>query len=451
MARARGGSSSSAWALVIISALFFVSLLMAIVFYTQISGAQQAQKGAEDRLAEFANRQQQNDQQLNNLRTNGRTVVGALVNERAALRTAVAGDPNKSKEEIDASLTSLNMQGASLIQEVTRLQNELSGATDLQQTLQDELADARKRANAAEQAKSDLDKSYQDSLASLQSTLDQTSDALTATQQKIQSQKSTLDGEMADTRKEYQDQIASLQQQVADKDKEIADLRKKLFEIGGKGGTDTATNNLTRPDGHIVSMGSGPNEVYIDLGRKDRVQLGMTFEVFNANEPVKLTNYNTLRGKATIEVVDINDASSLARIVRSERGLNISEGDEIVNLVYDPQATYKFYVYGNFDFKDGENGADGRERIISRIRQWGGEVSDDLTYDVDYLVLGAEPPLPTAPPEGTVDPTAIANYVAAQREYEKYQELIGEARSPSLNIPILNQNRFMALVGEYDR
>lgn len=451
MARARGGSSGSAWALVIFGALFFVSLLLAIVFFTQVKGAQEGQKNAEDRLAEFARPNEQSLPEMDSLRAEGGSVVGGLMDERAWLRTTVANDPDKSKEEIQASLASLGLEGVSLLQEVTRLQNELAGSIEMRQTLDEELTDARDRAVAAEQAKSDLDQGYQDSLASLQATLDQTTQALEATRQKIQEQKSMLDGEMAGTRQAYVDQIAAFEQQLTDKESEIAKLRKELFEWGGKAGQDKGPGNLTRVDGRIVSMGSGPNEVYISLGRDDRVQRGMTFEIFDSDELVKLTGYNNLRGKATIEVVDVNDAASLARIVRSERGRGVAEGDAIVNLVYDPQATYKFFVYGDFDFDDGTTGLDGQDRIVSRIRQWGGEVSDALTYDVDYLVLGKEPPLPTPPAEGEVDPTAIANYVAAKREYETYQQLIGEARSESLNIPILNQNRFLALVGEYDR
>jgi hypothetical protein len=192
--------------------------------------------------------------------------------------------------------------------------------------------------------------------------------------------------------------------------------------------------------------------VYVSLGRADRLQMGMTFEVFDANELVKLDEYERVRGKATLEVVSVEEATSIARIVRQERGRPVQEGDAIVNLVYDPQAVYKFYVYGEFDIDgDGVPDENGIDTIKSRVRQWGGRVSDSLTYDVDYLVLGMEPPLPTAPPEGEVDPVKIAQYVQAQREYETYQELIGEARSPSLQIPILNQNRFLALTGYYDR
>jgi vacuolar-type H+-ATPase subunit I/STV1 len=455
MARVRsGGGSGSAWALVVFGAGFFICLLLAIVFYTQVSGARQGEENAKSRLAEFANAAEQSSPELETLKNNEErmSIVGALLDERQWLRTTIANDPAKSRQEIEASLKSLGVQGASLLQEATRLQNELSSSNELNNTLQQELDKARARADEAEKSKSDLDQGYKDSLAKLQATLDQTTDALEATRTKIQQQKSSLDTQMAGTREEYVAQIAGLEQQMSDQDTEIRRLRKLVDELTNTDGVDPGPGNLTKADGRIVSVIGGRPEVYISLGLNDRLQMGMTFEVFDANELVKIDEYDRLRGKATLEVVSVDEGASIARIVRQERGRMVQEGDSIVNLVYDPQAVYKFYVYGEFDL-DGDGVADpnGIDAIKSRVRQWGGRLSDSLTYDVDYLVLGMEPPLPTAPPDGEVDPVKIAQYVQEQREYETYQELIGEARSESLSIPILNQNRFMALTGQYDR
>ena len=271
---------------------------------------------------------------------------------------------------------------------------------------------------------------------------------LKVTQSKIQQQKTELDGQMAMTREEYTKRIAALEDKINKDQAEIHRLLKVNAELGGGGKHDPGPGNLTRADGRIVSIVGGRPEVYISLGRGDRLQMGMTFEVFGANDLVKINDYQKVRGKATIEVVSVDDAASVARVVRLDRGASIKDGDQIVNLAYDPQAVLKFYVYGDFNIDGDPNG---RERIISMINQWGGQVTDKLTYDVDYLVLGTEPPLPTPPPEGEVDPVKIAEYVAAKKEFETYQQLLGEARSSSLNIPVLNQNRFLALVGYYDR
>ncbi len=453
MARARsGGGSGSAWALVFFGAGFFISLLLAIVFYTQVSGARQGQEAAEDKLAQFATPSEQSSPEIDALKAGSGSVVTALIEERNALRRQIANDPAKTQEEILAAMESLGLTGRTLFAEVSRLQNEVSALQELNNTLQQDLAKASERAAAAEQAKADLDQSYKDALANLGATVDQTGDVLKATQDKIQQQKSTLDGQMSDTRGEYVSQISGLDDEIASRDAEIRRLLKIIDELSLSSGQDPGPSNLTRADGRIVSVIGGRPEVYISLGRSDRLQMGMTFEVFDSNDLVKLNEYQQVRGKATIEVVSVDEAASVARIVRLDRGQAVGDNDQIVNLAYDPDAIQKFYVYGDFD-PDGDGIADagGRDQIISKIRQWRGVVADSLTYDVDFLVLGAEPPLPTPPPDGEVDPRKIAEYVAAQREFETYQQLIGEARSESLNIPILNQNRFLALVGHYDR
>ena len=90
-----------------------------------------------------------------------------------------------------------------------------------------------------------------------------------------------------------------------------------------------------------------------------------------------------------------------------------------------------------------------RKLVDSKIRSWGGVITDDLSYNVDYLVLGIEPPLPDALSANEIDPVLIARNVEQKRAYEQYHKLIGQART--LAVPVLNQNRFLALTGHYER
>jgi hypothetical protein len=452
MARARsgGGGSGSAWGLVIFGAGFFISLVMAIIFMTQVSGARQGEQEAKKALAAFASPTEQNAPEIAALTDGGGSVVGALLKERAWLRSTISQDPEKSRPELETGLKNLGIEGRALFQEIKRLQNDFAALDQLKSTLEEELAKARQRADEAEKAKADLDKNYNDSLARLDNTMGETTAALDATQDRIKEQASTLETQMADARGESRDLVGTLEERVREKDTEIARLLRVIDELTGGGNQDPGPGNLTQADGRIVSLIGGRNEVYISLGKSDHLLMGMTFEVFDDNELVKLDNYENVRGKATIEVVSVDEGASVARIVRRERGQTVKDNDVIVNLAYDPESVYKFHVYGDFDLRgSGVASAEGRTTIESKIRQNGGRISDDLTYDVDYLVLGSEPPLPTAPPEGEVDPVKIAIYVREQQDFETYQQLVGEARS--LDIPVLNQNRFLALMGLYDR
>jgi hypothetical protein len=83
------------------------------------------------------------------------------------------------------------------------------------------------------------------------------------------------------------------------------------------------------------------------------------------------------------------------------------------------------------------------------ISRWGGELLEDLSYDTDFLVLGVEPVLPDPLPADVIDPVRIAQDAALRRQFSRYQEL--RARAAEMKVPILNQNRFLHLVGYYTR
>jgi hypothetical protein len=73
----------------------------------------------------------------------------------------------------------------------------------------------------------------------------------------------------------------------------------------------------------------------------------------------------------------------------------------------------------------------------------------ELSYDVDFLVLGMEPELPVAPDPDETDPVVLENYKVAREKYLTYQSLVNQARQ--LSVTILNQNRFLTMVGYYRR
>ena len=164
-------------------------------------------------------------------------------------------------------------------------------------------------------------------------------------------------------------------------------------------------------------------------------------------------------GKATIEIINVFETTSVARVVRIPRNAEIFPGDLIANLIYDPELKFKFFVYGEFDLdKIGQLSVTDRRRVENMIIKWGGLLVSDasqqgdnpkLNYDVDFLVLGQEPEFPTPPSEDEVDPTAIERHAKAMKRYEAYFGLVKQGKE--LSIPILNQNRFLSMVGYYKR
>jgi len=205
-------------------------------------------------------------------------------------------------------------------------------------------------------------------------------------------------------------------------------------------------------DGRIIDV-AGSDEVYIDLGRRNRVVLGMTFEVYDDAQSIQVdprTGQET-RGKASLQVINVGDTTSLARITRSSAGRPVVRGNVIANAVYDPTYRFRFLVHGRFDVNDdGRPTEAGAEFVRSRIIEWGGEVvqGDELTGDLDFLILGAQPPLP-APLSGAADAEAFDQYIQRRAARERYDELFRQAREAQ--IPVLNWNRFQVLTGMTDR
>jgi hypothetical protein len=128
----------------------------------------------------------------------------------------------------------------------------------------------------------------------------------------------------------------------------------------------------------------------------------------------------------------------------------LAEGDLIVNLIFDRNTKYNFVVYGNFDLDQNGEATPADADIVRRlITQWGGKVVDQVNVDTDFVVLGKEPVLRTYTSEERQDPfvqKAMADEQAALDAYIAVRD-----RATQLRVPVLNQNRFLYLIGYYNQ
>jgi hypothetical protein len=75
---------------------------------------------------------------------------------------------------------------------------------------------------------------------------------------------------------------------------------------------------------------------------------------------------------------------------------------------------------------------------------------EEVNVDTDFVVLGAEPTLPTYTAEELQqDPTKQFQVEQATKAREAYNKIRDTAIG--LNIPVLNQNRFLYMTGFYDQ
>ncbi|MBL8747487.1 MAG: hypothetical protein JNK58_14170 [Phycisphaerae bacterium] len=311
---------------------------------------------------------------------------------------------------------------------------------------------AREAANAdllasVERVKT-LEEEHRKTIASLNAEIDSYKDGTNTYRQSMESTRVDMNNRVSTIRSDSEATISGLESQARDLEQQLLiandQLRRLKQEQAGQNLRGAAEEALV--DGRIVGVNSAGRQAYIGLGRKDRLVLGMTFEVYNdASTIVPDEKGDYPKGKGTVEIIRIDENSSVARIIRSSPGSTISNGDVIANAIYDPKKVYTFTVYGNFDTNNDDVFTPQEiQDIRGLIESWNGKLADDITGDTDFLVLGTRPVLPPQPkPDDPVE--LIQRWVQLSQQATKYDELFDKA--VRAGIPILNQNRLYTLTG----
>ncbi len=230
--------------------------------------------------------------------------------------------------------------------------------------------------------------------------------------------------------------IEDLKREITKRDGVIAQQKHRIAELTGRRTPETAS----RPDGKVVKYVPEQALVYLSLGRKDGVRLGLPFAVHSSQAPV---TEKTL--KARVVVTNVLENTCECRVMEQLPDDPILEGDPVVNLAFDAGRVHKFVVEGEFDLQ-GKGRPDplANSRIRGLIQKWGGQVVDSVTIDTDYIVMGAEPQAPSKP---AADAPAHEweLYRQALAKYERYDKVRALARE--YNVEILNTTRFLAFSG----
>ncbi len=448
--RGRGGSG---WmiATVFLGFGFFISLVLAIIFNMQINKARTAADSAETNLRRFVTVQLERSQDVSELaNTSGnKSVVGVLLEQNSTLKNMIAGTSQVTPESISSDLDASGIP-VPLLNEIKRLRAEEAAAAQRVNAMETELRDAIEARTAAIAARSQLQATYQQSLQDAERRLAAQQDQFTGYQSETKKKIDLFEDRIKELQNNSSDQVATLQATADQKEQEIDVLRRRLDDIQRNEGTGNYDPRIL-PDGKLISVIPDENLCYISLGKRDHLVLGLTFEVYAVDALIKINEVNELnRGKATIEVIDVAENSATCRVVRLGQRQILVAGDVIGNVVYDPNATIQFKIHGEFDIDNtGQATQSDRRRVENLVENWGGVLMDELTYATDYLVLGSEPEFPDPLPPDTIDPIEIARHAAAVKKFEEYQDLINTARE--LTIPVLNQNRFLIMIGYYRR
>ncbi|MHC4209851.1 MAG: hypothetical protein ACYTE6_04045 [Planctomycetota bacterium] len=452
---------------VVVSLVVFVLctvflLVLTIVFYSGKAKATQAEVAAQSTLAKYVTREQRQREAIKAIEGSvnprrGESVVRHLQDQYQELMGYVAGNPTLSFQSLQGQFQNhgvgedstvrdtlqklngdLNDCGKDLDGKETQLAareaeiTELSADMDqMRERHQQELDEVTGKIAKYEQAADDYRIDVQNVKGEYYSAIDRLREQYEGDIQRLENEKDAL----------YQERVV-LKDRLADY-QEI--LNANRFR---------AQDPSTLVDGRIADTVGGSDEVYIDLGKQERIVLGMTFEVYDdaaALQEVDVLTGELPRGKASLQVIQVRDTTSKCMITRAVPGRPVVRTDVIANAVYDPNYVFKFMVHGKFDVDaDGKPSEAEAEYLRSLIVNWGGAVvsGETLPGDLDFLVLGMEPPLP---PDLRPNATEfqIDDWVRKRRAYERYHELFHQASEAQ--IPVLNANRFFILIGYTER
>jgi hypothetical protein len=194
--------------------------------------------------------------------------------------------------------------------------------------------------------------------------------------------------------------ISSLEQQLSDKDqaaktaaekvtavteqkdKEVLEWSKKYSLVEAKNADLNTKIAFTRqpptPKGSIVAVSELLPVGYIDLGEKQRVKLGMRFEVLQYDSKHRLSS------KGFVAITKVEPSMSEVRLEPSDKLLPINKGDLLLNPLYDPTAQRKAVLVGRYPLSTG-----GRKGVEEKLKDLGVTVVEKVDATVDYLIVGA--------------------------------------------------------------
>lgn len=458
MARVVQRRSNPPYALILMVVLFLISAVLNFVLFNQFDAKNQQieELTKTSRALGGASRGgQEVASMLQSAQTGGQSVIDQLLKQQEQLVNTIAQGQTDPNAAIGAAETAT-------ADAAETHQRELTGAAGLVgfvEQLSQELAAAKNQLADQSQEISSLN----EQLASREDAVEDLQGQLEDRVQQLNDQLVALQGRFRDLGQEYNQNITAaneesqalisdknnqinsllqqtrdLQLQILERDNVVNELRRILAELRPDVPTEPL---LTKADGEILRVAHEADVVYINLGSRDRVIAGLPFAVYSQRTGVDPNG----EGKAIIRVTSVSDTFAEARIISSTRQDPITEGDLIHNIAFDSQRTYLFAVAGEFDLDgDGTTDPQGAERVADLIRQYGGQVSRDVTVQTDFVVLGAEP-VPPLRPGDSAPPSEQELYQNILQEVQRYEAV--RELAVNLQIPILNTNRFLAFVG----
>ena len=463
MARAQlqGVGAVTVWMIVFV-ALWLTSTVFLVILYT----GQEELRDENNRLSE------RNDELISGTEASslelirdarpgsagGPTVVGILEGNRAETAFLATGDETDNAETVRSKRNQLTeaidrdglvsdpeaYEDASFYEAMTTLYGAFKSENALRHAAEERVAELDAQVASLIQLNSDQKNDFDARAQELTDELAQVRADADAHRADRDAGIETLRSEFDARRLQADADLTRERQQKATLERNLAELKARFsaqqerFGGGLAGPGDLAT--ARQPDGRVLTAIPGDAVVYIDLGQRQSLTLGLRFSVYSSDTGIPPDG----QGKAQIEVVSISESSAECKIVHIAENEVILDGDLVANPVYDPERQLSFLVAGRFDLNhDGINDPDGAAVVDALVTDWGGLITSELTALTDFVILGGPPPRPGTVSDMSREQAAYTE--AMQREWDRYAELVATARS--LSVPVLTQDLFLGFLG----
>jgi hypothetical protein len=446
------------FALVGFAGLWLASTVFLILLYTN----QEEFKNENNRL-KAANSKLISSSEMSSIaivggaREGGPTAVGLLEQERAATAELATGGAEDSsgavQTKLDQMLASIraenvvtqadSYEGISYHDALDRLYTAYKAERNRRGTAEKQVGEMESQVATVIEADAARQNEFEQKTKEVSDKLGQCETARNTFRDERDKALAKLEQDLEDTRRQSTDELTTERQARLFAEKRFTELQQRYTAQQAKlgdlliGPEDLVT--ARQPDGNILSAVPGDDIVYINLGKKDTMTLGMQFGVYSADTGIPADG----RAKAYVEVASISDNSAECRITRIAPGRVILEGDLIANPIYDPAHKPTFVVIGEFDLnRDGVLDRNGADAIESLIRSWGGQTSDELTPLTDFVVLGAAPRKPRPGGQSGLQPIGA-------EAWEHFNTTTETAMN--LSVPIMTQDTFLNFLGYTSR
>lgn len=462
MARAAQQSAGAItiW-MIIFAGLWLTAMVFLVVMYTGqedlVRQNQETQK-ANSRL--ITSSQRQSIELIRNLVDGGETAVGVLEDARRQTAALAIGDENADATTVMARRNEVfsdirrdaivgdadAYQDDSLVEALENLYGDYKSQHGTLTETKKRLDEVGSTLESAETEKAKLATNFDEEVKKLKDSLAEI-EADRADFRRDKDQAVTdMEADFEKRRGENDAALTSERLRVAQLEKELVTLRKRFLareeKFGGVLIGPEALTTARQADGRILTAVPGDRVIYIDIGRDDRLTLGLRFAVYAADTGIPADG----RAKGQIEVVSISDSSSECRILRVAPNELILEGDLIANPIYDPTQAQRFLIIGGFDL-DGNGTPDpGGDAVVeSLVSEWGGVVTDKLSAVVDFVVLGSEPEAPRSTERRDLSPEQLERNRLRQATWDRYVSVVESAKA--LSVPVLSQDVFLNFLG----